>query len=69
LNAWRITPTPHAILDSDVIIVLTSGAEKANAVHAALRMPEDIERWPAQLLRAAGERVEWWMDRDAAARL
>jgi 6-phosphogluconolactonase len=69
LNAWRITLTPHAILDSDVIVVLTSGAEKANAVHAALRMPEDIERWPAQLLRAAGERVEWWMDRDAAARL
>jgi 6-phosphogluconolactonase len=69
LNAWRITLTPRAILDSDAIVVLTAGAEKADAVRAAIRLPEEIERWPAQLLRAAGTRVEWWIDRDAAAKL
>ncbi len=69
LNAWRITLTPPAILDSDAILVLTAGAEKADAVHAAVQLPENVERWPAQLLRAAGPRVEWWMDRDAAAKL
>jgi 6-phosphogluconolactonase len=69
LDAWRITLTPPAILDSDAIVVLTAGSEKADAVRAALQLPEDIERWPAQLLRAAGTRVEWWIDRHAAATL
>lgn len=67
LNAWRITLTPPALLDSDAILVLTSGAGKSAAVNDALRESEQLERFPAQLLRAAGERVEWWMDRDAAA--
>jgi 6-phosphogluconolactonase len=69
LNTWRITLTAPAILDSDAILVLTAGAGKAGAVHSALRLAEDVERYPAQLLRAADARVEWWMDRDAAGRL
>lgn len=67
LNAWRITLTPVALLDSDAIVVMTSGAGKADAVREALREPEQLPRFPAQLLRAAGERVEWWIDREAAA--
>ena len=69
LNAWRITLTPPAILDSDAIIVLTTGAGKSGAVHTALTLDEDLHRYPAQLLRAADARVEWWMDRDAAGRI
>jgi 6-phosphogluconolactonase len=69
LNTWRITLTPSAILDSDAILVLTAGASKRDAVHASLRGPDDLERWPAQLLRTAGPRVEWWLDREAAALL
>jgi 6-phosphogluconolactonase/glucosamine-6-phosphate isomerase/deaminase len=69
LDAWRITLTPRAVLNASSIVVVTDGAGKAPAVRAALRDPEDVSRAPAQLLRAAGERVEWWLDRDAAAQL
>jgi 6-phosphogluconolactonase len=69
LQTWRITLTPRALLDAGVILVLTAGAAKADAVHIALRLPEDIARWPVQLLRRADDRVEWWLDRAAAAAL
>ena len=69
LNQWRITLTPVALLDSAVIIVIAAGASKADAIAAAIDGPADIARCPAQLLRDAGERVEWIIDSAAAARL
>jgi 6-phosphogluconolactonase len=69
LNAWRITLTPPALLAARAILVLVSGAGKADAVRAALEGPEDLSRWPVQLLRAAGTRVEWLIDSAAAQRL
>lgn len=68
LCSWRITLTPSAVLDSRAILVLASGDRKAAAARAALDGPEDVSRWPAQLLRAAGDRVEWLMDAAAARR-
>lgn len=67
LAVWRISLTPAALLDADAIIVIASGVGKANAVRAALELSEDIERWPVQVLRHAGDRVEWIIDRAAAA--
>jgi 6-phosphogluconolactonase len=67
--AWRITLTPDALLDSRAIVVLVSGANKATAVHASLSAALDVNRYPAQLLRAADDRVEWLLDRSAAALL
>lgn len=69
LEAWRITLTPEAILDSRAIIVLVAGPGKAHAVRAALHEPLDVKKYPAQLLRSADDRVEWFVDRAAAARL
>jgi len=69
LNQWRITLTPVALLDSAVIIVIAAGASKADAIAAAIDGPADTARYPAQLLRDAGERVEWIIDSAAAARL
>jgi 6-phosphogluconolactonase len=69
LNAWRITLTVAALLDARRILVLTTGMQKAAAVHAALELPEDVHRWPAQLLRRVGGRVEWSIDRPAAQTL
>jgi 6-phosphogluconolactonase len=66
-NRARITLTPVALLDARAILVLAAGRAKAAAVAAALRGDEDIARWPAQLLRRAGDRVEWILDREAAA--
>lgn len=69
LGVWRITLTPEVILDSERILVLVAGSKKATAVRAALEEPLDVRTWPAQLLRVAGDRVEWFGDRAAAARL
>jgi 6-phosphogluconolactonase len=69
LSAWRITLTPAAILDAQAIVMLVAGEKKAAAVHAALDLPLDVTRYPAQLLREAGDRVEWFIDRAAGARL
>lgn len=66
LDAWRITLTPAVILDSRAIVMLVSGGTKAAAVAAAIDGPLDVRRYPAQLLRAAGDRVEWLVDEDAA---
>jgi 6-phosphogluconolactonase len=69
LQSWRITLTPDALLDARAILVLVSGPEKADAVRAALEDADDVTRWPAQLLRGAGGRVEWFMDAAAARSL
>jgi 6-phosphogluconolactonase len=69
LDAWRITLTPDAILDSRAIVVLVAGATKPDAVRAALKEPLDVRKYPAQLLRSAEDRVEWFVDRAAAAGL
>ncbi len=69
LSQWRITMTPTAILDSGNVILIADGASKAEAIAAAIEQPLDVERFPAQLLRDAGDRVEWIIDSAAAARL
>jgi 6-phosphogluconolactonase/glucosamine-6-phosphate isomerase/deaminase len=46
--------------------MLVEGSGKAEAVAAAIEGPDEVTRWPAQLLRAAGDRVEWLIDRAAA---
>jgi 6-phosphogluconolactonase len=69
LKAYRITLTPPALLDARRIVMLVAGPEKAKAVTAAIEGPEDPERWPAQLLRPAGDLVEWLIDRAAARAL
>jgi 6-phosphogluconolactonase len=67
LDAWRVTLTPPALLDARAIVMLVSGEKKAEAVHAALERPADVDRYPVHLLRAADDRVEWFIDRAAAA--
>jgi 6-phosphogluconolactonase/glucosamine-6-phosphate isomerase/deaminase len=61
--------TPPALLDSAAIIVSANGSSKADAIAAALEGSLDVARYPAQLLRAAGHRVEWIIDAAASARL
>lgn len=69
LRAWRITMIPPVILESRVIVMLVGGKGKAAAVAAAIDAPLDVSRYPGQLVRESGDRVEWLIDRDAAGRL
>jgi 6-phosphogluconolactonase len=66
LNAWRITMTPAAVLDARAIVMVVAGASKAEAVRAARESSLDVDRWPAQILRGAADRVDWFVDRAAA---
>ena len=69
LNAFRVTLTPRALLESDHVLMMVAGTAKAAAVAAALEGPTDVERCPVHLLREAGDRVEWFIDRAAAREL
>ena len=69
LNAWRITLTPAAIVDSRAILMIATGAAKAAAVQASLEGVADVRRFPAQLLRIVDDRVTWMIDQAAAALL
>ena len=69
LNQWRITLTPPALLDSNSIIVIAAGHDKADAIATAIEGELDISRHPAQVLRVAGDRVEWIVDDPAATRV
>lgn len=66
LKAYRITLTPPVLLASAHLMVLVAGAQKAAAVAAAFDAPTSPERYPVHLLREAGDRVEWFIDRAAA---
>jgi 6-phosphogluconolactonase len=68
LGTWRITLTPQALLDARAVLVIVAGAAKADAVHAALDLPDSVAAVPAHLLRSAGAQVDWIMDAAAAAR-
>lgn len=69
VGQWRVTLTPRALLSARAIVVLAAGAEKADAVVTAIQGKSEIGRHPAQLLRAADERVEWIIDEAAARQL
>ena len=69
LGQWRITLTPPALLSARTIVVLAAGSGKGEAVAAAIQGKSESHRYPAQLLRAAGDGVEWILDEAAAQRL
>jgi 6-phosphogluconolactonase len=69
LDRWRITISPQEILASRAIVMLVTGEDKAAAVASAIEGPLDVGHCPCQLLREAGDRVEWLLDDGAASRL
>jgi 6-phosphogluconolactonase len=69
LGAWRITLTPRALLDARAIVMVVGGDKKADAVREAIEGAVDVARFPAQVLREAGDRVEWMLDKAAASKV
>jgi 6-phosphogluconolactonase len=61
----RLTITPRVIGEARSIVVLATGADKADAVAAALEGEVDASRMPARLLRNA----DWYLDRAASLQL
>ncbi len=69
LQAWRLTLTLPVINAARHVLFLVTGADKAPVVQAVLEGPRDPGRLPAQLVAPTEGRVEWLLDREAAARL
>ena len=69
LDAWRLTLTPPALNAAAEIMVLVSGASKADAFHAVLSGPTDPDKYPAQVLNPDNGRLRWLVDSEAADRV
>jgi len=69
LSTTRITITFPLIDGARAVFFLVAGDKKANALAEVLQGPDDPARLPAQMVRPAGGRLEWFVDRAAAAQL
>jgi 6-phosphogluconolactonase len=65
----RITLTPRIVNAASHVVVLVSGSDKAEAVHAAKRGPIDPRWHPSQAVQPTRGRLTWLLDAGAAARL
>ena len=65
----RLTFTPPLLQHAAALLFLVSGADKARALHEVLEGEEQLERYPAQVVRRARGKVAFAVDRPAAAEL
>ena len=68
-DMYRITLTVPLINHAAKVVVIAYGANKADALYEVLQGERNIEQFPAQLLDTADERVTWFVDDAAAARI
>ncbi len=66
-KGWRLTITPTGLRACGLIVVIVSGAAKAEAMHRVLAGPYDPETVPAQILKSCSSQVVWLLDEAAAA--
>jgi 6-phosphogluconolactonase len=66
LNAWRLTLTAPFINRASNVIVLVTGAEKAQRVAEVLEGEPDPQRLPIQLIHPDSGRMTWLLDAAAA---
>jgi 6-phosphogluconolactonase len=66
---FRITMTAPLINQAANIIFLVSGKGKAPALKAVLEGPEDIDKYPAQLIKPVSGNLLWLVDAAAASEI
>jgi 6-phosphogluconolactonase len=69
LDRWRITLTPRTINEARNVAIVVGGAEKADALHAALDGPRQSDVYPVQLVHPRDGELRWFVDEPAAAKL
>ena len=67
MQAWRMTITLPVINNGLNVYFLVSGESKAAIVSDIFT--SQSKKYPAQFVQPEGGKLEWWMDRPAAARL
>lgn len=65
----RLTVTPPILQQAASLLFLVAGQDKAVALREVLYGPEQRQRYPAQVVRAARGRLLWLVDRAAATAL
>jgi 6-phosphogluconolactonase len=63
----RITLSAKSIADAGIVLVMATGAGKADIVASVLGSERDVKRWPAQ--SALSPNAAWLLDQAAAAQL
>jgi 6-phosphogluconolactonase len=66
LNTWRLTLTAPFINRAREVLVLVSGASKAERLAEVLEGPRDPQRLPIQLIHPTDGRIVWLVDAPAA---
>jgi 6-phosphogluconolactonase len=69
LNTWRITMTTPFINRARQIIVMATGANKADRLHQVLDGPPDTQNLPIQLIDPPNGQALWLLDAPASAKL
>jgi 6-phosphogluconolactonase len=69
VSMWRITMTAPLLNAATEILFLVSGAAKASVLKRVLEGPRDPHELPAQLIAPTHGRIQWMVDRAAAAEL
>jgi len=69
LDAWRITLTPAVLNVADEVAFIVSGKEKAERVRQVQNDAYRPGTLPAQVIRPANGRLNWYLDSLAASRL
>ena len=62
LDTWRLTMTAPFINRAREVMILISGAEKAQRLHEVLEGPRDPDRLPIQLIEPTGGKLVWLID-------
>ena len=68
-KVYRITLTAPLINDAHNIAFLVYGEGKAEAVHHIIEDDQDIDNFPAQLIKPDNGELQWFLDEAAASRL
>lgn len=69
LETWRMTLTPRTINAARHVAITAGGAEKADALHAVLDGPRQVDVYPAQAIHPHDGDLRWFVDEAAAAKL
>lgn len=65
-KSWRITLTAPFINRAEQVIILVTGANKAETLKRVLEDPPDPKRFPVQLISPLSGRLTWLIDAAAA---
>jgi 6-phosphogluconolactonase len=69
LRSWRVTLLPGVLIQARNTVMLVAGPDKAEPLDRIFHGPFDPFKYPAQVVPNDPQKVEWYLDEAAAARV